>query len=422
MTQPQITLEPVDSLTRHDKNARVGDVEAVKESIQTNGWYGAVIAQKSSRKIVIGNHRYQAALELGYDTIPTILLDITDEQAKRMMLADNRTSDKGTYDHEKLEALLKQMHTSDLGLAGTGYNLDDLDAIIRATGSLPEPEGDEPPLPPAKPRTKPGDVWVLGRHRVICGDATKPETYEALMSGKPADVILTDPPYNVDYEGKTKQKLKIENDSMPGGTFHAFLTDAFTAMIEHVKKGGPAYVFHADSNGETFRNAFRTAGFDLKQVLIWVKNQFVLGRQDYQWRHEPILYGWRPGAAHSWYGQFDKDTVLGADVDPTKLKKDELVELVKSAANESTAIRYDRPKRSSEHQTMKPVPLLSKLIQNSTSIGSIVLDPFGGSGSTLMACEQLNRDARIIELDPAYCDVIIDRWQKHTSLEAAREE
>jgi len=239
---------------------------------------------------------------------------------------------------------------------------------------------------PEEPITKLGDVWMLGKHRLACGDSTSSGAFTKLMNGQQADLVLTDPPYNVDYEGATKDKLKIQNDKMQDEQFLQFLTDAFTRMYEHSKKGAAIYVFHADSEGYNFRTAFKQAGYSLRQCLIWVKNSLVMGRQDYQWQHEPILYGWKDGASHVWYAD----------------------------RKQTTLVEFDRPQKSAEHPTMKPVGLCGYFIANSSKEGDIVLDPFGGSGSTLIACEQTGRTCYIVELDEKYCDVIVKRYETFT--------
>jgi len=251
---------------------------------------------------------------------------------------------------------------------------------------------DEVPEPPEEPITKPGDLWILGRHRLLCGDSTDQTVVAKLMENQLADMIFTDPPYNVNYTGKTKDALTIKNDSMKDDNFRHFLTLAFLNMAQASKAGAPIYVCHADSEGLSFRTAFKEAGWDLKQCIIWVKQHFVMGRQDYQWQHEPILYGWKPGAAHKFYGDRKQTTVW----------------------------QIDRPMANREHPTMKPIALCAQAIKNSSKSGDIVLDLFGGSGSTLIACEQLNRTCYMMEIDPKYCDVIVKRWENLTGQKAER--
>jgi len=239
-------------------------------------------------------------------------------------------------------------------------------------------------------RAKMGDIWQLGDHRVMCGDATDVAMVEELMNGEKAALCLTDPPYNVDYEGKTKDALKIENDKKEDSQFFDFLRDSFVNYFTVMHTGAPIYIFHADSEGYNFRGAMKEAGFKMAQCLIWVKNQMVMGRQDYHWKHEPILYGWKEGSAHSWHTDRKQTTVW----------------------------EFDRPQRNAEHPTMKPIHLLEYPIGNSSSVGSLVIDFFGGSGSTLIACEKLNRKCYTMELDPRYVDVILARYEKYADKEA----
>ena len=299
----------------------------------------------------------------------------------------------------------------------TGYDAELTAALIAGIGgpSMDYEIADATvPDAPAKPVSRPRDVWRIGSHRLICGDSTDPQTYAALMDGDAADLIITDPPYNVDYEGAAG---KIKNDSMSSEAFRAFLAAAFEGMSGAAKPGAGAYIFHADSEGVSFREAFQQAGFLLKQCLIWVKNAFVLGRQDYQWRHEPILYGWKEGAAHYFVDRRNLATVIDEsgrpDVD--KMSADELADLLSLIYDEietepTTVLYCDKPLRNAEHPTMKPVKLVAQLIENSSRPGWIVLDPFGGSGSTLLASEGTGRAARLIELDPRFCDVIVKRY------------
>lgn len=276
----------------------------------------------------------------------------------------------------------------------------------------------------APTRCNPGDVWQLGRHRLMCGDSTKEADVAKLMGGERAHLLLTDPPYNVDYQGGTKDKMKIANDNMDDVAFVGFLTAAFNCAIQAMRPGAVFYVWHADSKGYEFRTALKEVGLTLRETLIWVKNALVLGRQDYQWRHEPCLYGWKDGAAHYFVDDRSQSTVIeDAGVDYRKLKKDELLKLVLQLTDVSvpnTVIYEDKPTKNDIHPTMKPVKLMARLIKNSTKQEQLVLDLFGGSGSTLIACEQINRKCFTMEYDPKYCDAILDRWEKLTGEEAER--
>ncbi len=261
--------------------------------------------------------------------------------------------------------------------------------------------------------SKPGEIYELGRHRLMCGDSTSKEDMEKLMNGAKADLIVTDPPYNVDYEGSGGKK--IQNDHMENNLFLAFLTAAFSAMFTALKAGGVYYIWHADSEGVNFRQAVKNCNGIVRQCLIWVKSSLVLGRQDYQWEHEPCLYGWKEGGAHYWDGRRDLSTVIDERPNYKKMDKDALLKEIEKLRGEnipSTIIYEDKPVRSDEHPTMKPVRLFERLIKNSSKQEDIVLDPFGGSGTTVIACAKTNRIARTMELDPKYCDVIRRRWTK----------
>ena len=270
----------------------------------------------------------------------------------------------------------------------------------------------------APTRCKMGDLWLLGEHRLLCGDSTKNEDVERLMGGELADLLLTDPPYNVAYEGGTKDKLTIANDNMDDESFLSFLNDVFVNAVQVMRPGAAFYIWHADSKGWEFRSALKNASLTLRETIIWVKNTIVLGRQDYQWRHEPCLYGWKDGAAHYFINDRKQSTVYeDACVDYKKLKKDELLQIVKQMTDISTPntiIYEDKPTRNDIHPTMKPVKLMGRLIKNSSRQEELVLDLFGGSGSTLIACEQLNRRCFSMEFDPKYCDAILDRWERLT--------
>lgn len=269
-----------------------------------------------------------------------------------------------------------------------------------------------------------GDVWLLGRHRLMCGDSTKEADVAKLMGEEQAHLLLTDPPYNVDYQGGTKDKMKIANDNMDDASFLQFLLAAFNCAVQAMRPGAAFYIWHADSKGWEFRSAIKEAGLTLRETLIWVKNALVLGRQDYQWRHEPCLYGWKDGAAHYFIDNRSQSTVIeDAEVDYRKMKKDELLKLVLQLTDVSTpntVIYEDKPTKNDLHPTMKPVKLMARLIHNSTRQSELVLDLFGGSGSTLIACEQINRICCTMEFDPKYCDAILARWEKLTGQEAKR--
>ena len=369
---------------------------------------------------VIGGHQRLFVLQdLGYTEADVAVVDLGKDDEKALNIALNKIS--GEWDEEKLAAIFAELDASDYDLTLTGFGRDELEEIMlggeeeridldRADGIVPELPDD--------PVSRPGDVWIMGRHRLICGDSTKDETYGKLLWGELAQLIVTDPPYNVDYEGEAG---KIMNDSMDADSFRAFLADMYSAAGAVTAAGAGAYIFHADSEGVAFREEFQRAGFLLKQCLVWVKNSFVLGRQDYQWRHEPILYGWKDGAAHYFTEQRNLSTVIDEsgrpDVDG--MSREEMAELLAMIYDEvdltqTTVLYCDKPLRNPEHPTMKPTALIARLVENSSRPGWVVLDMFGGSGSTLIACEATGRAARLIELAPKFCDVIVRRYMAVT--------
>lgn len=379
-----IIMKRLDDIVPYINNPRKNDgaaVDKVAASIREFGFKVPIIVDKSGT-IVAGHTRYKASKKLGLTEVPCIIAeDLSEQQIKAFRIADNRTAEESSWDFELLTVEVESLDDFDLSLLG--FDENEMAKILRNDEVTDDDFYEEPP---ENPITQAGDVWILGRHRVICGDATVREDISKLMGDALSDLVLTDPPYNVDYEGGTNEKLKIQNDKMADFEFLKFLTDAFTLMHDYSKKGAPIYVFHADSEGYNFRSAFKTAGYNLRQCLIWEKNSLVMGRQDYQWQHEPVLYGWKDGASHAWYGD----------------------------RKQTTIIKHDKPLRNGEHPTMKPIGLCGYFIANSSKEGDIVLDPFGGSGSTLIACEQLGRECRMIELDAKYVDVIVHRYQNFT--------
>ena len=339
---------------------------------------------------------------------------LTEEQKREFIIKDNVAF--GEWEDDILSADFDPDELLDWGLGDLDDEPDD--------GDADEDDYSEEDAANAPTRCNPGDVWLLGRHRLMCGDSTKEADVAKLMGGEQADLLLTDPPYNVDYQGGTKDKMKIANDNMDDVAFVGFLTAAFNCAIQAMRPGAVFYVWHADSKGFEFRTALKEVGLTLRETLIWVKNALVLGRQDYQWRHEPCLYGWKEGAAHYFVDDRSQSTVIeDAGVDYRKPKKDELLKLVLQLTDVSipnTVIYEDKPTKNDIHPTMKPVKLMARLTKNSTKPEQLVLDLFGGSGSTLIACEQINRKCFTMEYDPKYCDAILDRWEKLTGEEAER--
>lgn len=382
----QVEYVDINSISPYERNARAhgkDDVKAIKKSIEEFGFNDPIGVWNN--QIVEGHGRLLAAKELGMEQVPIIRLDeLTDEQRKAYALAHNKTAELSDWDFDMLAAELQDLN--DIDMSAFGF---DIDKFVEEQSEIIE---DEAPEPPKEPKSKVGEVWALGAHRVMCGDATKPENIEKLLGGGvQADLYLTDPPYNVDYTGKTKDALKIENDKKSNDDFRQFLQDSFLAAKQNMKAGAAFYIWHADLEGYNFRGACFDIGWKVRECLVWVKNTLVLGRQDYQWQHEPCLYGWNEGS-HSWYSDRKQTTVL----------------------------KFDKPVRNGEHPTMKPVALFDYLIKNSSKAGDIVLDSFGGSGTTIMACEQNGRRGYCMELDPRYVDVIINRWEQFTGQKATK--
>ena len=334
-----------------------------------------------------------------HDTRP-----LTEEQEIMWRLADNKLNESD-WDMELALEDLKLLSDGMFDL--TGF---DKDLLIE-----PESKDDDVPELPEEPQSKEGDVYELGYHRVVCGDSTKAEDIAILMQNNKADLVVTDPPYNVAYEGSTG--LTIENDSMSDNSFLIFLTEAFSRMSESMKLGATFYIWHADSEGFNFRKASKDAGLTVKQCIIWNKNSLVMGRQDYQWKHEPCLYGWRDGASHTWYGDRDKTTVLKVPADETKAFEWFKKELKRQETNNTSVLEYNKPRKNGVHPTMKPIELLTKQIVNSSKQEDVVLDTFLGSGSTLIASEKTGRVCYGMELDPKYVDVIVQRYVDYTGNE-----
>lgn len=379
-----ITNIPLKNLKPYENNPRKNDdaVKYVAESIKEFGFKVPIVIDKNN-VIVAGHTRYKAAKKLKMSEVPCIIADdLTDEQIKAFRLADNKVAEKAEWDFDLLNTELDDIIDLDMELFGFEDALQD-DAEEAVEDEF------EVELPP-EPKSKLGDIYQLGNNRLMCGDSTVLEDVEKLMGGEQADMLLTDPPYNVNYEGKTKDKLKIKNDKMDNDNFRQFLTDAFSNADMVMKPGAVFYIWHADSEGYNFRGACFDAGWTVRQCLIWNKNSMVMGRQDYQWKHEPCLYGWKEGAGHLWA----------------------------SDRKQTTVINFDKPTRNDMHPTMKPIPLFDYQIKNNTKGGDVVLDLFGGSGTTIMACEQNGRRGYSMEYDPRYVDVIVDRWEKFTGAKA----
>lgn len=375
------------------KNAKY---DKLKESI-TNypemlSWRSLLVYPLDNGKYIIvgGNMRYRAMKELGHNEAPVFIIpkETPIEKIKAYTILDNNGF--GEWDWDLLANEWETFELDDWGvdLPAFDESTDDEDGD---EGNVAEDDFDED-KDDVEPRTNKGDIWVLGEHRLMCGDSTKASMIQELLSGEKVDLYITDPPYNVAYEGGTKDALTILNDEMDDDGFRDFLVNAFMAVDSALKEGASFYIWHADSEGYNFRYAVKHCGWLMKQCLIWKKNAMVLGRQDYQWKHEPCLYGWKAGASHNWYSDRKQTTVL----------------------------EFNKPNRNAEHPTMKPIELFAYQIQNSSRKGDIVLDSFGGSGTSIIACEQLNRKCYMMELDPHYCDVIVARWEKLTGKTAQK--
>ncbi len=377
---------PRKELTEEDK-----EYQKIKNSIIEFGNVTPIVIN-SNMTVISGHQRLKVLQELGYNEIECNVVDLDKTKEKALNIALNKIS--GDWDNSKLEELLAELKETDIDMDITGFSFDEVDEMLKDIEGSKEDEFDVDQAlnEIEEPTTQLGDIWLLGKHRLLCGDSTQKESVMRLMNGQGADMLLTDPPYNVNYEGGSG--LTIQNDNMSETAFYNFLLDSFKNMYEVAKCGCPIYVFHADTEGLNFRNAFKTAEFKLAQCLIWVKNTFVMGRQDYQWRHEPVLYGWKEGTAHYFIDDRSQSTVL----------------------------EFDKPTKSLEHPTMKPIDLLVYLIKNSSKENNLIVDLFGGSGSSLIAAEQTNRICYTMELDPKYCDVIIKRWENLTGQKAILEE
>lgn len=393
-------MTSIKDLKSDHKNARRRtdrSASLIAESLKRYGAARSIVIDEDGR-ILAGNGTVEGAKKAGIDKLRIIEAEgdeliavrrtgLSEDDKVGLALADNRSSDLSEWDHEMLRQLSEE---HDL----TPWFEDDelLAEVLEPEEGLTD--ADDVPEPPEDPITKLGDLWILGNHRLLCGDSTDTTALERLMAGANADLWLTDPPYNVNYEGKTSDALKIQNDSMKDGEFRQFLHDVYVAANCFLRAGAVFYIWHADSEGYNFRGAASDVGWKVRQCLIWLKSCLVMGRQDYQWKHEPCLYGWTEGAAHYW----------GSD------------------RKQTTILEFDKPRRNSEHPTMKPVELFEYQMANSTKQGDVVLDSFGGSGTTMIAAKRIHRKARIMELDPAYCDVIVKRWEDFTGKKAILEE
>jgi site-specific DNA-methyltransferase (adenine-specific) len=415
---------PLDDVQPHPSNPRRGDVAAIAESLLIHGQYRPIVVQKSTGYVLAGNHTWKGARRLrdnntsGWDRIDAVILDVDDVEAKRIMLVDNRSADLGTYDDGVLAELLRDLPD----LSGTGYDEAALDEILDRLADE-EPVGDvltdpdDVPDKPAQPISREGDVWLLGPHRLVVGDSTDKAVVARAANGRQVDLLFTDPPYGVAYTGGTKDKLTIVNDDLDEDALGDFLTQAFAAARAVMAPGAAFYICSPAGNLELpFRVALKAVDLPLRQVLVWLKDRFTLGRQDYQWQHESMLYGWRPGGAPPEPPHFDleHDTILYG-------WREGAGHTWHGGRKQTTVWSIPRPTRNDVHPTMKPVALCARAIENSTAKGALVLDTFGGSGSTLIAAHGTGRVAATVELDTKYADVICRRFQEHTGIVPRRE-
>lgn len=380
----------IEKLKPYKNNARTHSdeqIEKIAKSMKEFGFINPVLVD-GDLNVIAGHGRILGAKKLGMKEVPCLFIEnLTEEQKRAYIIADNRLAEDAGWDKELLKIELEDLKNMNFDITLTGFELEDFDFSMEETEVI-EDEFDE--TVPEEPTSKKGEIYKLGKHFLMCGDSTDINDVEKLMNGVKADMLLTDPPYNVDYEGGTG--LTIQNDNMDDETFREFLRVSFFNANSVMKEGAVFYIWHADSEGYNFRGACHDIGWKVRQCLIWCKNTLVMGRQDYHWKHEPCLYGWKEGASHLWASDRKQTTVL----------------------------EFDRPSVSKEHPTMKPVGLFDYLIKNNTKKDDIVLDLFAGSGTSIIACEQNRRIAYSMELDPKYVDVIISRWEKLTGQQAER--
>ena len=372
-------LLPADYNPRKDLKPGDAEYEKLKRSIEQFGYVEPVIWNKTTGRVVGGHQRLKVLMDMGMTEVDCVVVEMDEDKEKALNIALNKISDD--WDKDKLALLIADLQGTDFDVSLTGFEPAEIDDLFKDTlkDGVKDDDFDVGAELAQPTMSKPGDIWTLGRHRLICGDSTKAETYDLLMGSTKANLVITDPPYNVNYEGSAG---KIKNDNMADEAFYNFLLDAYTQMHSAMADDASIYVFHADTEGLNFRRAFADAGFYLSGCCIWKKQSLVLGRSPYQWQHEPCLYGWKKNGKHQWY----------------------------TGRKETTIWEFDKPKKNGDHPTMKPIPLLVYPIMNSSMSNSVVLDPFGGSGSTLIACEQTDRICYTVELDEKFCDVIVKRY------------
>ena len=380
-------LLPADYNPRKDLKPGDAEYEKLKRSITEFGYVEPVIWNKTTGRVVGGHQRLKVLMDMGITEVECVVVELSEEKEKALNIALNKIS--GEWDKDKLALLITDLQGTDFDVSLTGFEPAEIDDLFKDSvkDGLKDDDFDVEAELKKPTITKSGDVWTLGRHRLVCGDSTKAETFDLLMCGKKANLVVTDPPYNVNYEGNAG---KIKNDNMANDAFYEFLLAAFTNMESVMADDASIYVFHADTEGLNFRRAFADAGFYLSGTCIWKKQSLVLGRSPYQWQHEPILFGWKKKGKHLWY----------------------------TGRKESTIWEFDKPKKNADHPTMKPIALIAYPILNSSMSNTLVLDAFGGSGSTLIACEQTDRTCYTVELDEKFCDVIVKRYIEQVGTDA----
>lgn len=379
-------LIPADYNPRKDLKPGDPEYEKLKRSIEQFGYVEPVIWNKTTAHVVGGHQRLKVLLDMGITEVECVVIEMNEEKEKALNIALNKIS--GDWDKDKLMLLIADLQGADFDVSLTGFEPAELDALFKDSlkDGIHEDDFDVDAELQKPALTKQGDVWMLGQHRLVCGDSTKADAFNVLMDGKLANLVVTDPPYNVNYEGSAG---KIKNDNMGNEAFYEFLLEAFKNTEAAMAKDASIYVFHADTEGLNFRKAFAESGFYLSGTCIWKKQSLVLGRSPYQWQHEPVLFGWKKSGKHNWYADRKQTTIW----------------------------EFEKPKKNADHPTMKPVALVAYPILNSSLSNCIVLDPFGGSGSTLIACEQTDRICYTIELDEKYCDVIVKRYIEQVGVE-----
>ena len=380
-------LLPAEYNPRKDLKPGDAEYEKLKRSITEFGYVEPVIWNKTTGRVVGGHQRLKVLMDMGITEVECVVVELSEEKEKALNIALNKIS--GEWDKDKLALLITDLQGTDFDVSLTGFEPAEIDDLFKDSvkDGLKDDDFDVEAELKKPTITKNGDVWTLGRHRLVCGDSTKAETFDLLMCGKKANLVVTDPPYNVNYEGTAG---KIKNDNMANDAFYEFLLAAFTNMESVMADDASIYVFHADTEGLNFRRAFADAGFYLSGTCIWKKQSLVLGRSPYQWQHEPILFGWKKKGKHLWY----------------------------TGRKESTIWEFDKPKKNADHPTMKPIALIAYPILNSSMSNTLILDAFGGSGSTLIACEQTDRTCYTVELDEKFCDVIVKRYIEQVGTDA----